>query len=158
MKHPAKLLLCLVLCLALLSGCKKGDTFVCEDLTLQLPEGYLDLQENAGNLDADFLLGRDKVVIKGIAEDKTPLQEASSMTLQDYGALLLETNDLDCTLEQAGNHYRFTYKAMVDGASYTYTGIVWEGYVHYWAVQVYCPTEVFAGKQQEIQQILDSVS
>ncbi len=155
MKHPAKLLLCLVLCLVLLSGCGKGVAFVCEDLTLQLPDGYLDLLEETGT-DADFLLGRDQVIVKGIAEDKASLPEA--MALQDYGTLLLETNDLDCALVQEGNHYRFTYEASVDGASYTYTGIVWEGDVHYWAVQVYCPTEVFAGKQQEIQQILDSVS
>ncbi len=158
MKHPAKLLLCLALCLALLTGCQKGETFVCEDLTLQLPEGYLDLQEDTGDTDADFLLGRDQVVIKGIAEDKAPLQEASDMTLQDYGELLLEANGLTCSLEQDGELYRFTYEASVDGVSYAYAGIVWEGDVHYWTVQIYCPAEVFTGKQQEIQQILDSVS
>ncbi len=160
MKQAAKLLICFLACFALLTGCgAKAETFTCKDLTLQLPEGYLDLLEETGESDADFLLGRDKVIVKGIAEDKSSLLELDARwTLERYGQFVLQANNLSCSLEDSEVGYRFTYEAPVDGATYTYIGILWEGDVHYWMVQIYCPTEVFAGKQQEILNILDSLS
>lgn len=160
MKQTAKLLLGLLACIVLLAGCgTKQETFVCKDLSVQLPQGYMDLLEETDNADADFLLGHNKVIIQGIAEDKAALLKLDSgWTLDRYGRYILQANGLSCLLEDKNGSYRFTYEAPVDGMTYTYTGVIWEGDAHYWVVQSYCPTEVFADKQQEILKILDSIS
>ncbi len=160
MKQTAKLLLCLLVCAALLAGCgETRETFSCKDLTLQLPAGYRDLSAESFAGDADFLLGGDRVILQGIAEEKTALLEMDpGWTLERYGQYMLQANGLSCPLDGSDGCYRFTYDAPVDGTTYTYTGAVWEGSVHYWVVQVYCPSDVFQDKQQEIRSILDTLS
>ena len=156
MKRAAKLLLCLRVCLFLLPGCRQQEeVFSCEDLSLTLPAGYMNLSAEPYAADADFLLGRDRVIIRGITEDKAALlAQNPDMTLGRYGQRMLLSNGLSCPLEQDNT---FTYEATVGDTAYTYTGIIWEGDVHYWVVQLYCPSEVFPSKQQEILQIMDSL-
>ncbi|MBQ4641459.1 MAG: hypothetical protein IJB47_02460 [Oscillospiraceae bacterium] len=158
MKQTAKLLICFLVCLVLLTGCEKGERFICKDLTLQLPVGYRDLSGESFAQDADFLLGRDRVIIQGIAEEKASLLELDDRwTLERYGQFVLQANGLSCSLKSSDGCYRFSYEASVNNAAYTYTGAVWEGEDHYWVVQIYCPSDVFESKQQEILDIMDSL-
>ena len=153
MKRYAAVCLLLVLCLL---GCSASrDTQVsCKELTLTLPGDYLDLSGESYAQDADFLYGRERLIVLGLGEAKTDLE---IYTLDAYTALVLKGNSLACTLETVENSYRFTYDAPVGDTVYTYVTGTYEGPEHFWVVQCYCPAEDLETYQQEITAILDSV-
>lgn len=146
---------CLLLILGLL-GCSASDatTISCKDLTVTLPNVYMDLSDEAYAKDTDFLYGRERLIVLGLGEKKTDL---NVFNLEAYTALVLKDNSLACTLETVENGYRFTYKAPVVDTEYVYVTGTYEGREHFWVIQCYCPAEYLDTYQQEIDTILDSV-
>jgi hypothetical protein len=127
--------------------------------TLRMLEGYIDIYlPDLKYMAADPARRYSAAADYPDAAQAALLEMDSGWTLERYGQYILQASGLSCPLEAENGSYRFTYEAPVDGATYTYIGILWEGDVHYWMVQIYCPTEVFAGKQQEILNILDSLT
>lgn len=145
-----------VLLILWLTGCSASDQFqiTCKDLTITLPETYLDLSEESYAEGADFLYGKERLIILGLGEKKSDLE---IYNLEAYTAQVLKGNALSCTLETVGNSYRFTYQAPVYDTSYSYVTGTYETAEHFWVVQCYCPTEYLETYQQEITVILDSI-
>ena len=150
-----RLALSLLLILCLL-GCSASEDIhaVCGDLSFTLPEGYIDLSTESYAADADFLYGREKLIILGLAEKKTALP---GCTLETYTELVLEGNGLICTPEEINGSYRFAYEASAGDSVFTYVTGVYEGTDTFWIIQCYCPKGSLYPYQQEILTLLDSV-
>ena len=146
---------CLLLILCLL-GCSASSeiTLSCKDLTITLPDIYLDLSKEDYARDVDFLYGRERLIVLGFGEKKSDL---NVYNLDAYTALVLKGNSLSSTLETVEDGYRFTYKMPVVDTEYVYVTGTYEGREHFWVVQCYCPAEYLDTYQQEIDIILDSV-
>ena len=150
---------CTAVCLLVilfLFGCSapKDSQVSCKDLTLTLPEAYLDLSGEPYAEDTDFLYGRDQLIVLGLGEKKSDLD---IYTLDAYTAQVLNGNALACALETVGNSYRFTYEAPVGDTRYSYVTGTYESPEYFWVVQCYCPTQYLETYRQEISAILDSV-
>ena len=149
--------LCAFVCLLLflLTGCNDGyphgKTLNFADLQLTLPGDFLDLSEEGIDADADFLYGRNTLIVKGAAEDKSKLQE---MTLEQYASLVISGNQLKTTPEVFGKGYLFTYQKTVGEEEYTYITAAFEGKNNFWLLQFYCPSKDLEENQPEIDIIL----
>ena len=149
--------ICLLVILCLLCGCSKypdGQTFTYGDLRITLPGDFMDLSGEGIDPDADFLYGRNTLVVKGMAEKKAALQE---MTLEAYTALVIQGNDLSCEPSASGSGYLFTYAAPVADTMYTYTTATFEGADSFWILQFYCPSANIGENQPEIDIILEGI-
>lgn len=150
-------ILCVIAIVCLLGGCasRADAVYTCKDLTLSLPGDFEDLSEEPYGQDTDFLLGQDKLIIMGLAEQKTTLKE---MDLKTYTALVIQGNHLDCQAETIDGRYRFTYEAPVEDTLYTYEAITLETDKHFWVIQCYCPADHYRMLEPLIEGILANVS
>ena len=117
MKRLVLLALCLVLAVTGFTGCKdsrfpEGKVLKFSDMQLTLPGDFADLSQEGIDADADFLYGRKSLIVKGAAEEKSKLQE---MTLEQYTALVISGNQLQCTPQAMGKGYQFTYETLAGG-------------------------------------------
>ena len=156
MKRCASAICCILVIFCLLGGCSSPEdrNIICQDLTFSLPTVFLDLSEESYAKDADFLYGRDKLAVMGLAEKKSGLKK---MTLEEYTGLVVSGNKLACTPEKTPTGYRFTYETDIGGTPYTYTCGTVETAERFWIVQCYCPKADAAGYQEMIDQILGSL-
>ena len=153
MRKHFVLLLALVLCIGLLSGCSaKQTSYSHQELTIRLPETYLDLSQESYAKDWDFLYGLAPVTVSGLRDEKTRF-EAFDLDLESYGKLMLEVNGVDSAITEEKGIPTFTYEA----GGYTYVVTLWETEDAYWTVQAYCPTEDFASAKDQMWEILTSV-
>ena len=145
-----------LLVVVLLAGCTDpvGKAVAHKDLTLILPEDFLDLSGESYAEDADFIYGRHSLVFKGLAEAKTGLQD---MTLQEYTDQVISANKKTATPKASGEGFLFTYEADVDGAVYSYTVATYETQENFWILQFYCPKDTLAENQPEIDIILEGI-
>ena len=156
MRKHFVLLLALVLCITLLSGCGAKETSAphkYEDLTIRLPLEFLDLSGEAYAAEYDFLWGSEFMTVSGLRDEKS-LFEAYNLNIEGYGMLVMVLNDLDCTLTQTDGIWNFSYES--DG--YTYLVTLRETEKAFWTVQAYCPTEEYSQVQDQMWEILRSVT
>ena len=138
----------------LLAGCGSdpvGYAKQYKDLTLILPADFIELEKTD---DADFLYGRHSLVFKGLAESKSSIQP---MTLQEYTAYVVSTNQKTATPQASGDGYLFTYEAPVGDTVYSYTVATYETPENFWILQFYCPKDTLAENQPEIDIILEGI-
>ncbi len=156
MARPIAAALCLAVVLCLLGGCSDpvGITDVYEDLKLTLPGDFINLSEESFAGDADFLYGKDTLIVMGLAEKKAGLKK---MTLEEYTAYVVSANKRHSTPEAFGDGYVFSYEATVVDTPYTYTVATYEGEVNFWILQFYCPSHKLSVNQPEIDIILESI-
>ena len=151
--------LSLLMAVSLLTGCgdsyPDGKPLAFTDMQLTLPGDFIDLSGEDIDADADFLYGRKTLIVKGAAEDKSKLQE---MTLEQYTALVISGNQLQCTPQAFGKGYQFTYETAVAGEMYTYVTATFEGNTNFWLFQFYCPTADLQENQPEIDMILSGIT
>ncbi len=156
MKHPVASVLCLVLALCLLVGCSKAEGGItCKDLTLTLPDGFMDLSSEFYAGDADLYYGCKTLIVKGLAEEKTGLID---MTLEQFTGYVIRSNNLTCTPTATEYGYIFTYEAPVGEKTYSYTTATFEGKTNFWILQCYCPTENMAEHKADIDAIFNSIA
>ena len=156
MRKHFVLLLVLVLCITLLSGCgakERSAPHVYEDLTIRLPITFLDLSDTTYGAEYDFLWGMEPITVSGLRDDKS-LFEAYNLNLEGYGMLVMVVNGLECTLSQTDGIWNFSYEA--DG--YTYLVTLRETEKAFWTVQAYCPTEDYPQEKDQMWEILRSVT
>ena len=153
MKRIFSLAVCLLLVAVSLSGCGR-ELYKAGALEIAIPDNYIDLSQADYAKDADFLFGRDTLIVMGIAEKKAGLKE---MTLAEYTDLLISGNELETARTLGPNGYRFAYRATVGEDTYTYYTGTFEAGDHFWTVQCYCPTGDFAKHSQQMEEILASV-
>ena len=150
MKKPFALLLALVLCIGLISGCgAKKLSHSHDGLTLRLPEEYLDLSDQAYAQDWDFMYGLAPITISGLQDAKALF----NTDLPGYGQLILKSNDLACPLTEKDGIPTFTYQS----GSYTYVVTLWETKDAYWTVQAYCPTADYENVSASMWEILADI-
>lgn len=158
MKRFALAFVSVVVAVCLLGGCAdnypQGQTVVYEDLQITLPGDFIDLSKEAYAEDANFLYGRNTLILKAMAEKKTSLQE---MTLDGYTSLVIKGNELTCAPEAFRDGYLFSYETPVGNENYTYVTAVFEGEINFWLLQFYCPSANLTENQPEMDMILSAV-
>jgi len=158
MKRFALAFVSIMAAVCLLAGCAdgypEGQTMTFGDLQITLPGDFIDLSAEAYAEDADFLYGRNTLILKGMAEQKAALQE---MTLDTYTSWIVKGNGLSCTPEVFRDGYLFSYETPVGNQNYTYTTAVFEGETNFWLLQFYCPTANLEENQPEMDIILSAV-
>ncbi len=155
MKHPVASIVCLVLALCLLGGCgKDGVSVTCKDLTLTLPNDFMDLSSEGYAGDADLFYGCKTLIVKGLAEEKAGLVD---MTLEQFTGYVITSNKLSCTPAPTEYGFVFTYEAAVGEKSYSYTTATFDGEENFWILQFYCPSENAAEHTAAIDTILKSI-
>ena len=143
-----------LLLVASFGGCGSSGR-VYGDLRMDVPSEFFDMSDAEFAKDADFLLGRDTLIVKGMAEKKSDLK---TMTLAEYTDLLIFGNELETVRTLGANGYRFAYQKMVGERSYTYFSATFESKGNFWSVQCYCPSEDFAKHQSAMEEMLNSVT
>ena len=155
MKQALILLVILSLCL---TGCGgKADAVFRNftDLSIEIPEDYLDLSKESFAVDLDFIFGKDPITVSGYAEEKEAfLEYGLELDLQDYGELLMASNKVESQLTEKNGIYCFTYTA----GEFTYLVTLWETESSFWTVQAYCMTKEYSKVEDEIWKILSSVT
>ena len=158
MKRFALAFVSIMAAVCLLAGCAdgypEGQTMTFGDLQITFPGDFIDLSAEAYAEDADFLYGRNTLILKGMAEQKAALQE---MTLDTYTSWIVKGNGLSCTPEVFRDGYLFSYETPVGNQNYTYTTAVFEGETNFWLLQFYCPTANLEENQPEMDIILSAV-
>lgn len=157
MKRSVRASLCLLAAICLLAGCTQypvGSTAEYGDLLLTVPGDFADLSAESYAADADFLYGWGTLIVMGLAEPKSTLQE---MTLEQYTAYVISGNDLSCTPRASGAGYVFSYEKNIGETPYHYTVATYAGTDNFWILQFYCPKENLAENQPEIDIILAGI-
>ena len=160
-----KKLLCVFLAICLCLGlCACGQEKVAtvahtyEDLTIHLPENFIDLSEEAYASGLSFLQGLDPIAVNGIREEKAVFAEYGlEMDLNRYAKLVTMANNLGVQPVEKDGVLTFSYEATTDGVSYTYVVTMWETEAAFWTVQSYCPTANYSKVQNQMWEILTSV-
>ena len=155
MRKLIALLLILVLCL---SGCGAKESTASHtygDLTIQIPSDYTDLSDEAFAANLDFVFGRDPIAVNGLREEKATFEAYGlQLSLEDYGTLLLKSNNVGGTLTQKDGIHTFSYTA----GDFTYVVTLWETEDAFWTVQAYCSAADYGSAKDEMWQILSSVT
>ena len=153
-----KLLLLLLVFSLCLGGCGLNEgtvTYTYEDLTIRIPEGYLELSGEDYAEDLTFLFGRDPVAVNGLREEKATFEaHGLKLDLKSYGALLLQSNNVLGTLQKKNGIYTFSYEA----GDLTYVATLYETDTAFWTVQAYCPTAKYNKLKNALWDILSSVT
>ena len=160
-----KKLLCVVLAICLCLGlCACGQKEVAQvshtfkDLTISLPENFIDLSDEAYATGLEFLQGLDPIAVNGLREEKSVFASYGlELDLERYAKLVVMANNLSVQPQEIDGVLTFTYEATTDGVSYTYVVTVWETESAFWTVQAYCPTADYAKVQDQMWEILKSV-
>ena len=160
-----KKLLCAFLAICLCLGlCACGQENVAtvahtyDDLTIHLPENFIDLSEEAYASGLAFLQGLDPIAVNGIREEKAVFAEYGlEMDLNRYAKLVTMSNNLGVQPVEKDGVLTFSYEATTDGVSYTYVVTMWETDAAFWTVQSYCPTANYGKVQNQMWEILTSV-
>ena len=155
MKTLIPLLLVLSLCLA---GCgheSAAPSYAFQDLSIQIPEDYIDLSQEEVATGLDFLFGKDPIAVNGLREEKATFEAYGlQLDLQTYGNLLLKSNNVGSALEEKDGIRTFSYES----GEFTYVVTLWETEEAFWTVQAYCPTADYSDVKDDIWEILSSVT
>ena len=158
MKKIGILLLTLALLCTSLTGCGKDSatvTYTNHELTITLPEEFMDLSDEPFAADLTFVYGWDPIAINGIREEKTTFEAYGlQMDLQRYGDLLIKSNNVRSELTQKNGIWNFSYAS----GEFTYIVTLWETEDAFWTVQAYCPTEDYNKVKSDIWDILSSIT
>ena len=157
MKRRFLAVLSLILAVFILISCDNypaGIPVTCQDLTVTFPGDFIDLSDNSAAKDADFLYGRNTLIVMGLSEKKSDLKQ---MSLEEYTAYVIQGNKLTCTAERSGDGYLFSYEAPVGKDTYTYVVATFEGETNFWILQFYCPSAKYSENEAEIHIILEGL-
>ena len=154
MKKLILLLLLLSLCL---SGCgheSAAPSYAFDDLSIQIPEDYINLSDEEFAEGLSFIFGHDPIAVNGLREEKAVFAAYGlELDLQTYGNLLAKSNNVSSELTQKDGIWTFTYES----GDYTYVVTLWQTPEAFWTVQAYCPSESYSKAKDEMWRILSSV-
>lgn len=152
-----QLLLLLALCL-FLTGCgheSAAPSYAFDDLSIQIPEDYINLSDEAFAADLAFVFGKDPIALNGLREEKATFEAYGlDLDLESYGKFLMLSNKVSSELLQTDGIWNFTYTS----GDFTYIVTLWETQEAFWTVQAYCPTESYAEAKKDMWSILSSVT
>ena len=152
-----RILLLLILCL-LLVGCSPepaAPSYAFDDLSIQIPEDYINLSGEEFAAELDFVFGLDPIAVNGLREEKATFAAYGlDLDLESYGKFVILANNVSAELEQKDGIYTFSYES----GGFSYVTTVWETGEAFWTVQAYCPTENYARAKKDMWKILSSVT
>ena len=155
MKKLILLLLLLSLCL---SGCgheSAAPSYAFDDLSIQIPEDYINLSDEEFAEGLSFIFGHDPIAVNGLREEKAVFAAYGlELDLQTYGNLLAKSNNVSTALTQKDGIWTFSYES----GDYTYVVTLWETEEAFWTVQAYCPTADYSKVKGAMWDILSSVT
>ena len=101
------------------------------------------------------MFGNDPIAINGLREEKATFAAYGlDLDLEDYGTLLMRSNNVSGTPEKTDGIYTFSYEA----GDMTYVVTLYETDTAFWTVQGYCPTADYSKVKNDIWDILSSVT
>lgn len=142
----------------LLAGCAQkapaaSHTF--EDLSIEIPENFINLSDEEFAAGLDFVFGLDPIAVNGLREEKAIFEAYGlEMDLRRYAQLIVNSNNILAELEEKDGILTFSY----DSGDFTYVVTLWETERAFWTVQAYCPTEEYGKVNKDIWKILSSVT
>ena len=158
MKKCGILLLVLALLCASAAGCgaKEATTLHSfQDLSICIPSDYINLSDESFAQSLDFVFGKDPIAINGIREEKTTFTAYGlDIDLQQYGDLLIKSNNVRSALDEKDGIRYFSYES----GDFTYIVTLWETEEAFWTVQAYCSTKDYRTVKSDIWNILKSVT
>ena len=155
MKKFLLLLVVLALCLAACGADAQPVSHTYEDLTIQIPEDFIDLSGEEFAADLAFVFGLDPIAVNGLRENKSTFEAYGlNLDLESYGKFILKSNNVSSQLQQKDGILTFTYAS----GEFTYVVTLHETEEAFWTVQAYCPTEDYAKVKKDIWTILSSVT
>ena len=153
-----KLILLLLVCVLCLTACSAKEVTAphsFEDLTIRIPESFIDLSEEDYAEGLNFVFGLDPIAINGLREEKATFEAYGlEMDLERYAKLLIAANNQSCQPTQTDGIWNFSYTS----GEMTYVVTLWETEEAFWTVQGYCPTAEYSKVKKDIWNILSSVS
>ena len=149
-----------LLALSLLFCCACGSRALHhQELTLSLPEDFVDLSAESYAAGYDFLYQNGAVAVAGIRESKAALSALDpELTAEKYAALQMQLNGLPGEPAQKEGLWYFSYEAVSAGASMTYLCAVYEGSQCFWLVQAYCKSGSFPAQEANMWQYLSAIT
>lgn len=155
MKKALLLLLILALCLTGCSHEPAAPSYQFDDLSIQIPEDYINLSDEEFAEGLSFVFGLDPIAINGLREEKATFEAYGlQLDLQTYGTLLSKSNNVSTQLTEKDGIPTFTYTS----GDFTYVVTLWETEEAFWTVQAYCPTADYSKVKGDIWEILSSVT
>lgn len=155
MKKLLSLLLALTLCLA---GCgpePAAPSYAFDDLSIRIPQDYINLSDGEFAEDLDFVFGLEPITVSGLREPKATFAAYGlEPNLEQYGQALIKANQVNADLAEKDGICCFTYEA----GAYTYLVSLWETKDAFWTVQAYCPTADYSKAYGDMWEILCSVT
>ena len=155
MKKLVSLFLILFL---LLAGCAQNAptiTHTFDDLSIEIPENFINLSDDDFAADLDFVFGLDPIAVNGLREEKAIFEAYGlEVDLQRYAQLIISSNNIRTELEEQDGILTFSYTS----GGFTYVVTLWETDAAFWTVQAYCPTENYSKVKNDIWEILSSVT
>ena len=164
MARSAKILVALVLCCSLLSGCASlipedmaDQVLTFDDLTISLPVYFEDMTDTGNPIPTEgfFVYGYSEIMITGLRDDKSLFETVP--TLEEYGKTLIAQSDVTTELEVIDGLTTFTYYQLYNNESYTYTAFLFEGTDSFWMVQAGCKTMNFKYVQEKLFEICKTI-
>ena len=149
----------LLLALSLfLSGCghePAAPSYAFDDLSIQIPEDYINLSDEDFAADLAFVFGKDPIALNGLREEKTLFEAYGlELDLQRYADLIRMSNNVSAEVTQRDGIWTFSYES----GGFTYVVTLWETEDAFWTVQAYCPNENYGKVKDDIWEILSSVT
>lgn len=142
MKKVVSIVVVFVMMLGLLCGCVADKQFTKDGLTITLPVTFKDDSDSSYAEGKSFFYVSNNCAVIGIKDDRAELESLlGELTLEEYGSLIIDLNELGGTLSQRDGLWTFTYTADVDNVDYTYMSAVYETADSFWTVQIYCETD-----------------
>ena len=155
MKKLVSLLLVLCLCLAGCHAESAAPSYTFEDLSIQIPEDYINLSDEEFAEGLMFVFGQDPIAVNGLREEKATFEAYGlELDLETYGNLICKSNNVAGELEQKDGIWTFSYES----SEFTYVVTLWETEEAFWTVQAYCPTADYSKVQKDMWDILSSVT
>ena len=155
MKKLFAFLLVLSLCLTGCGAKAAAPTHAFEDLSIQIPEDYINLSDEDFAADLAFVFGKDPIALNGLREEKATFEAYGlELDLESYGKFVIMANNVTATLEQKDGIHTFSYES----SGFTYVVTVWETENAFWTVQAYCPNENYGSVKGDMWEILSSVT
>ena len=112
------------------------------DLTVQLPDEFVDLSDESFASDFDFLYQGRGVAVAGIRESRQAVAAAyGQLDAQQYAALSMKLHGIPGDPVRTDGIWHFSYSAVSNGQQIAYLCAVYETEESFWLVQSYCPAE-----------------
>lgn len=160
MNKIVKILTVFTLIAALFAGCTLPDvTHEHADLTITLPGNFADQTDTELGEGFEFLYVSSDIGLCGLKETKSELEQlVGELDAKSYAELLIELNELDCTVSVREGVPGFKYSDTIDGEAYTYLAVTYEVNGNLWLLQAYCKTDKFVELETQMYTYLTSVS